>query len=141
MDKKKVLFVCVHNSARSQMAEAYLKEFAGDKFDVESAGLEPGLLNPIVVEAMKEVGIDISNNKTKSAFDFLKEGKRYHYVITVCNQAQAEKCPVFPNAIERIHWGFSDPSKFEGSDKEKLDKIRSVRDNIKETIQAWLKDK
>ena len=86
MNKKKVLFVCIHNSARSQMAEAFLKQMAGDRLEVESAGLEPGKLNPIVVEAMKEVGIDISQNKTKSVFDFYKQGKKYDYVITVCDE-------------------------------------------------------
>src|SRR4030042_1082214 len=109
MDKKRVLFICVHNSARSQMAEAFLKQMAGDKFEVESAGLEPGKLNPIVIEAMKEVGIDISQNKTKSAFDFYKTGKKYDYVITVCDESQSRQCPVFPNAIQQLHWSFTDP--------------------------------
>jgi len=115
MDKKRVLFVCIHNSARSQMAEAFLKKYGGDRFEVESAGLEPGKLNSVVVEAMKEVGIDISQNKTKSAFDFYKQGKQYDYVITVCDESQSGSCPVFPGNGERFHWGFSDPSAFAGS--------------------------
>ena len=139
MSKKKVLFVCVHNSARSQMAEAFLKQMAGDKFEVESAGLEPGKLNPIVVEAMKEAGIDISQNKTKSAFDFYKQGKQYDYVITVCDESQSGACPMFPGKGERLHWGFDDPSGFQGRWEEKLEKTRQVRDQIKQKIIEWLK--
>ena len=140
MDKKKVLFVCVHNSARSQMAEAFLKQMAGDRFEVESAGLEPGKLNPVVVEVMKEVGIDISQNKTKSAFDFYKQGKKYDYVVTVCDESQAEACPVFPGTVvtKRIHWGFDDPSSFQGTWEEKLKQTGEVRDQIKEKIKEWL---
>ncbi|MCX5709690.1 MAG: arsenate reductase ArsC [Candidatus Omnitrophica bacterium] len=142
MDKKKVLFVCVHNSARSQMAEALLKRLAGDKFEVESAGLEPGKLNPFAVEAMKDAGIDISGNKTKSVFDFYKQGKRYDYVITVCDESQAGKCPVFPGATAttRIHWSFDDPAGFQGTWEEKLVKTRQVRDNIKQKITKWLRE-
>jgi len=139
MSKKKVLFVCVHNSARSQMAEAFLKQMAGDKFEVESAGLEPGKLNSIVVDAMKEVGIDISQNKTKSAFDFYKQGKQYDYVITVCDESQSGACPMFPGKGERLHWGFDDPSEFQGVWEEKLEKTRQVRDQIKQKIIEWLK--
>src|SRR3989338_998122 len=95
MDKVRVRFVCIHNSARSQMAEAFLKKYGGDRFEVESAGLEPGTLNPVVVEAMKEIRIDISQNKTKSVFDFYKQGKLYNYVVTVCDESQSERCPIF----------------------------------------------
>ncbi len=142
MDKKKVLFVCVHNSARSQMAEAFLKQMAGDRFEVESAGLEPGKLNSIVVEVMKELGIDISQNKTKSVFDFYKQGKQYDYVVTVCDESQAEKCPVFPGTAvtKRMHWSFDDPSSFRGTSNEKLEKTREVRDNIKQQIEQWFKN-
>ena len=139
MDKKKVLFICVHNSARSQMAEAFLKQLTDDRFDVESAGLKPGTLNPIVVEAMKEVGIDISENKTKSVFDFYKQGKQYDYVITVCDESQSGACPVFPGKGERLHWGFDDPSKFKGTHEEKLQQTRAVRDAIRHKIEGWLK--
>jgi len=138
MDKKKVLFVCVHNSARSQMAEAFLKQEAGDQFEVESAGLEPGQLNPIVVEVMKEVGIDISQNKTKSVFDFYKQGKQYDYVITVCDESQSGACPVFPGKGGRFHWGFDDPSSFKGTSEENMEKTREVRDKIKHRIIEWL---
>ncbi|PIY82594.1 MAG: arsenate reductase ArsC [Candidatus Omnitrophica bacterium CG_4_10_14_0_2_um_filter_44_9] len=138
MDKKKVLFVCVHNSARSQMAEAFLKQMAGNRFDVESAGLEPGKLNLVVVEAMKEVGIDISQNKTKSVFDFYKQGKRYDYVVTVCDESRSGRCPVFPGAGKRLHWGFADPSSFTGSLEDKLVKTREVRNQIEAKIKDWL---
>jgi arsenate reductase len=95
-DKKRVLFVCVHNSARSQIAEAFLNALAGDRFEAMSAGLEPGTLNPLVVEVMKEVDIDISRNQTKSAFDLFKKGELFSYVVTVCDAASAEQCPLFP---------------------------------------------
>lgn len=139
MDKKRVLFVCVHNSARSQMAEAFLKQMAGDKFEVESAGLEPGKLNPLAVEVMEEVGIDISQNKTKSVFDFYKQGKCYDYVITVCDESRSAQCPVFPGTKERLHWSFDDPSTFQGTWEEKLEKTRKVRDQIKQKIEDWLR--
>ena len=139
MNKKRVLFVCVHNSARSQTAEAFLKKYGGDRFEVESAGLEPGKLNPVVVEVMKEVGIDISQNKTKSVFDFYKQGKQYDYVVTVCDESQSGACPMFPGAGERLHWGFADPSGFTGTQEDKAQKTRDVRDQIEAKIKAWLK--
>jgi arsenate reductase (thioredoxin) len=135
----KVLFVCVHNSARSQMAETFLNDLGKDKFFAESAGLEAGTLNPLVVESMKEIGYDISNNKTKNVFDFYKQGKFYSYVITVCDQKAAERCPVFPGKVQRLHWSFDDPSSFTGTDKEKLFKIGKVRDEIKEKIIGFIK--
>ena len=139
MQKKKVLFVCIHNSARSQMAEAFLNNMAGDRFEAESAGIEPGALNPLAVEAMKEAGIDISQNKTKGVFEFVKEGKLFNYVITVCDEASAERCPVFPGYAKRLHWSFHDPSTFEGTYEERLEKTRKVRDEIKNRIIEWLK--
>jgi len=139
MDKKKVLFVCVHNSARSQMAEAFLKQMAGDRFEVESAGLEPGKLNPLAVDVMREIGIDISQNKTKSVLDFFKQGKQYDYVVTVCDESQAGKCPVFPGTAvtKRLHWGFDDPASFLGSLEERLEKTRRLRDQIKQKITEY----
>lgn len=139
MSKEKVLFVCIHNSARSQMAEAFLKKYGSDRFEAESAGLEPGELNPIVVEAMDEAGIDISKNKTKSVFDMFKEGKLFQYVITVCDESQSEKCPIFPSTVERVHWSFPDPSVFQGTHDEKLKKTKEVRDQTESRIKAWLK--
>lgn len=140
MDKKKVLFVCVHNSARSRIAEAYLKHLAGDRFEVESAGLEPGKLNPLAVEVMKEEGIDISQNQAKSVFDLYKQGKRYDYVITVCDESQGAKCPIFPGTCvtTRIHWSFDDPASFQGAWEEKLKKTRAVRDEIKRRIIEFI---
>lgn len=131
MKKTNVLFVCVHNSARSQMAEAFLNALAGDRFHAKSAGLEPGKLNPLVVEVMKEEGIDISANKTKSVFDFHKTGNIFDYVVTVCDESSGEKCPVFPGNCEKLHWGFEDPSGLKGMHEERLDKTRAIRDKIK----------
>src|SRR4029077_17608405 len=137
MKKKKVLFVCIHNSARSQMAEAFLNQVCGEEIEAYSAGLEPGKLNPVVVTAMQEIGIDISGNQTKSVFDMYKSGKVFTYVITVCDEASAEKCPIFPGVTTRLHWSFPDPSAFSGSPEEKLQHTRAVRDTIKEKIEAW----
>ena len=102
MTQTKVLFLCIHNSARSQMAEAYLKKYGGDKFFVESAGLEAGKLNPLAVEVMQEDGIDISNNKTNDVFEFFKEGRLYHYVVTVCDEASSDRCPIFAGTELRL---------------------------------------
>ena len=141
MDKKRVLFVCVHNSARSQMAEAFLKTLAGDRFEAMSAGLEPGVLNPLAVEVMKEIGIDISQNRTKSAFELFKKGELFSYVVTVCDAASAEMCPLFPGLLmAQIHWSFADPSSFTGTHEEKLVQTRLVRDAIKTKIKEWLKE-
>jgi len=139
MTKTKVLFLCIHNSARSQMAEAYLKKFGGDKFEVESAGLETGQLNPFAVEAMKEEGIDISGNKTKDVFDFFKQGKMFRYVITVCDKEASDRCPLFPGMSEKINWSFSDPSKFTGTHEEKLQQTRQVRDQIRTAVQDFVR--
>jgi arsenate reductase (thioredoxin) len=130
----KVLFICVHNSARSQIAETYLNHFGKGKFIAESAGLEAGILNPVVIDSMKEDGFDISKNKTKSVFDFYKQGKLYEYVITVCDEANAEKCPIFPGLTKKLHWGFEDPSSFTGTYDEKLIKTNQIRDSIKQKI-------
>ncbi|MFA5262120.1 MAG: arsenate reductase ArsC [Candidatus Omnitrophota bacterium] len=138
--KKKVLFICVHNSARSQIAEELLRKLAGDRFDVESAGLELGRLNPLVVEVLKEDGIDITGKETKAVFDVIQEGSLYSYVITVCDEANAERCPVFPGICQRLHWSFPDPSQFEGGREVRLAKTREVRDQIKKKIKEWLKE-
>jgi len=122
------------------MAEALLKQIGGDKFQVESAGLEPGKLNPLVVEVMKEINIDISGNSTKSVFDFIKQGKIYDYVITVCDETSGEKCPLFPGRVTRFRWTFDDPSSFKGSYDEKLDKTRIERDKIKVKIEQFLQE-
>ncbi len=135
--KKKVLFICIHNSARSQMAEAFLNEICGEQFEVHSAGLEPGKLNPIVVEAMREIGIDISGKQTKAVHDALKSGKSFAYVITVCDETSAERCPTFPGVSTRSHWSFPDPSAVPGTHDEKLARTREVRDAIKAKVEEW----
>lgn len=140
MEKKKVLFVCIHNSARSQMAEAFMNKLGGDRFEAESAGFEAGVLNPLAVEAMAEIGIDISGHATRRALDLLKEGRRFDYVITVCDAANALKCPVFPNTLEFLHWSFPDPTQLQGSHEEKLAEVRKIRDAIRGKIEAWISE-
>jgi len=138
MPKLNVLFVCLHNSARSQMAEAFLNLLAGDKFFAESAGLEAGTINPYVVEVMKEVGIDISQNKTDSVFEFFKQGRLYAYVIAVCDAASAERCPIFPGVCNRLNWSFPNPADIKGTDEEILSETRKVRDMIKTEIEKFI---
>lgn len=135
---KKVLFVCIHNSARSQMAEKFLNELGNGRYLAESAGIEPGKLNPFVVTVMSEAGFDISKNETKSVFDFFKKGSLFSHVITVCDTEAAEKCPLFPGPVKRLHWGFADPSSAQGSDEEKLAFARKVRDQIKAKIEEFI---
>jgi arsenate reductase len=138
--KQQVLFVCIHNSARSQMAEAFLKQICGQAFEVHSAGLEPGRLNPVVVEAMREIGIDISGNRTKAVAEFLTAGQAFAYVITVCDETSAERCPVFPGLTTRLHWSFPDPSALQGTPEEKLAGTRQIRDLIKARVEAWCRE-
>jgi arsenate reductase len=135
--KKKVLFVCIHNSARSQMAEAFLNQICGEEFEAHSAGLEPGKLNPVVVAVMREIGIDISGNKTKAVSAMLGSGQTFSHVITVCDETSAERCPIFPGVTTRLHWGFPDPSSFRGAPEEILGRTREVRDMIKQRIEQW----
>ena len=136
--KLKVLFICVHNTARSQIAEAYLRQLGGDLFEVESGGLTPGRLNPYVVQVMAEDGIDISHKVPQSVYDLYKAGRTYSYVITVCSREAEEGCPVFPGPLRRLSWPFPDPSKFEGTEEEILTKTREVRNVIKEEIRQFL---
>lgn len=139
MNKQKILFVCIHNSARSQMAEAWLKHFCGERFEAESAGISPGTLNPLVVKVMQEVGIDISHKQPQGVFDLVKAGKIYSYVVTVCDESSAEKCPIFPGLAKRLHWNFPDPSALTGTEEEKLAETRKIRDMIKNHIENWCK--
>ncbi|WP_265553449.1 arsenate reductase ArsC [Trichlorobacter lovleyi] len=138
MKKDKVLFVCVHNSARSQMAEALLNHLAGERFEARSAGLEPGTLNPLVVEVMQELGIDISANQTKDVFEMFKRGEIYSYVITVCDGANAERCPVFPGIVSRLHWSFSDPAALQGTSEEVRAAVRNIRDEIRAAVEGFI---
>ena len=135
--KKEVLFICIHNSARSQMAEAFLNQICGQHFQACSAGVEPGRLNPIVVEAMKEIGIDISRNRTKSVSDMANSGKTFAYAVTVCDDTLVERCPIIPRADTWLHWNFPDPSALEGTHDEKLARTRQIRDGIKARIESW----
>jgi arsenate reductase len=137
MIKKKVLFVCIHNSARSQMAEAWLNHLCGKSFAAESAGLEPGKLNPLAVAVMREVGIDISGKKTRGVSDVLKGGQSFSYVVTVCDETSAERCPIFPGVTTRLRWAFPDPAAVTGTDAERLAKVRVIRDSIRAKIEAW----
>jgi arsenate reductase len=138
--RSNVLFICIHNSARSQMAEAWLNHICGDYFAAESAGLEPGTLNPLVVDAMAEVGIDISKNKTQAVFDVFKSGKLFAYVITVCDETAAERCPIFPGVTKRLHWSFPDPSTLIGLREQKLVEVRKIRDEIRTKIESWCEE-
>ena len=134
----KVLFLCVHNSARSQMAQAFLEKYGEGRFEVDSAGLEPGKLNPYVIRAMAEVGIDISGNPTKSVFDLFKAGKVFQVVVSVCSKEAAERCPIFPGLSEKLHWPFADPSTFAGGDAEIMAKVRQVRDQIDLAVKEFV---
>lgn len=137
--KKAVLFICVHNSARSQMAEAYLKKLAGDEFIVESAGLEPTTINPLIIEVMAEEGIDLSTKGTQAVFDLFKQGRTFQYVITVCSQAEdMGMCPIFPGLTHRLHLPFPDPAGLTGTREEQLAACREIRDNIKIKVQEFL---
>src|SRR5215469_16888821 len=138
--KTRVLFICVHNSARSQMAEAWLDYTCGDVFDAQSAGLEPGTINPLVVRAMAEVGIDLSHKKTRRVFDVWKSRQMFQYVITVCSDAEAKGCPIFWGVTTRLHWPFPDPSRLTGSDEEKLRGVRKIRDKIRVKIEEWCEE-
>jgi arsenate reductase len=130
-DKKKVLFICTHNSARSQMAEAFLNSLFGDRYEAYSAGTSPTGVNPYAIKAMQEVGIDISGHRSKGVEEFL--GQTFDHVVTVCDNAK-EACPFFPGQATRSHQSFPDPSSCQGSEQEILDCVRRIRDEIKEWV-------
>jgi arsenate reductase len=133
--KVRVLFICRHNSGRSQIAEAYLKRLGKDRFEVESAGLEPAeTVNPLVVEVMKEEGIDLSAKKPQSAFALYKAGRSYDHVITVCEPERDTLCPVYPGIVHRLNWPFADPAAATGTHEEKLAEVRRIRDQIKQRL-------
>jgi arsenate reductase len=135
----RVLFLCTGNSARSQIAEAFVRKYAGDRFEAHSAGLEPKGVNPFTVQVMQEVGIDISNQSSKGVDTYL--GKTlFQYLVTVCDDAE-KNCPtVWPGVNQRMHWSFEDPAAFEGTDDEKLAKFREIRDKMEQRIKAWLEE-
>jgi arsenate reductase len=122
------------------MAEAFLNHLGSGKFNAESAGIEKSKLNPFVIRAMQDVGIDISKNEAKEVFDLFRRGKLYHAVITVCEKEAAERCPIFPGKVKRIAWSFPDPSKFTGTEEEILTKVRNVRDEIKEKVIQFIEE-
>jgi arsenate reductase len=138
--KEKVLFICAHNSARSQIAEAWLNKLCGEFFEAQSAGLEPGTINPLVVQVMAEEGIDLFEKKTQKASDVWKPGQRFDHVITVCSDAEAEGCPIFPSAAKRLHWRFPDPSQLTGTEEEKLPAVRQIHDVIRSKIEEWCRE-
>lgn len=119
------------------MAEAFLKSMCPDQLDAQSAGLEPGELDPLAVAVMREIGLDISRNRSKSAFDLFTAGRRFSYVITVCDETSAQRCPIFPAVTQRLHWSFADPASFQGSWDERLALTRVVRDQIRDRVAAW----
>jgi len=140
MDVKKtrVLFICNHNSARSQMAEAFLNAMAGGRFEAESAGFEVRELNPLAVAVMQEVGIDISGNKTKEIFDLYRHGRSFSHEIKVCDRVHEERCPLFPGMVKRIAWSFADPATLVGSEEEKLVATRRIRDEIRAAVAEFI---
>lgn len=136
----RVLVICVHNSARSQVAEAYIRRESGGRIPVESAGLEPGALNPFVVRALREDGIDIEGKPTQGVFDLYRAGRRFTHVITVCSKEAAERCPLFPGVHTRLHWPFPDPSAFTGSDDQIMARVREVRDAIRAKVRMFVEE-
>ena len=139
-DKKRVLIICGHNSARSQMAQAWLELLAGDRFAVQSAGFEPRPINPLVVDAMREVGVNLSNKGSQSVFDVYRRGGAFQYVISVCSRDTEANCPIFPGVHRnRIHVVFPDPCLLTGSREERLEEVRKVRDEIKGAVEEFLR--
>ncbi len=138
MSKARVLFICVHNSARSRIAEGFMNDICGDFFEAQSAGLEAGRdVNPLAAEVMREINIDITQKAGQVVFDVWKNGPVFAYVITVCHESDAQGCPIFPGPAIRLHWPFEDPASFTGSHEDKLERTRTVRDAIKAKIEAW----
>jgi arsenate reductase len=133
--KKRVLVLCIHNSSRSQMAEGLLRQLAGDRFDVFSAGSEPSTVHPLAIQAMALRGIDIRQQLSKHLNEY--RSQPFDYVITVCDQA-AETCPIFPGKAERIHWSFADPSVVQGDDVERLAAFIGVRDALERQLVEWV---
>lgn len=137
MEKQKVLFLCTGNTARSQMAEGFLRKYAGEVYEVFSAGLEPSAINPLTVQVMEEVGVDMSEHYGKGLKQYLGQ-VHFSYMITVCSRAE-EKCPIFPGMGTRLHWPFDDPAAVQGSQEEKLAKFCQVRDQIEAKVLEWLR--
>lgn len=135
MNRTRVLFLCTHNSARSQMAEGFLRAMAGDRFEAQSAGTEKTSVNPLAIKAMAELNIDLSGHSSKVYDGLMKE--HGDYLITVCDEAN-ERCPFVPGSVKRLHWSFEDPSRAKGSEEERLQVFRRVRDQIHQRLAEWL---
>lgn len=140
-NKTDVIFICTHNSARSQMAEAFLKKFAGDHFDVYSAGFNPQPIHPYAIEVMKEIGYDISNQHPKDLWQLIKDNTFVGIAITVCNRKEEEECPTIPGVATRLYWNIEDPAAFKGTEEEKLQKFREARDQIQEDVKKFLRER
>lgn len=138
MKRSTVLFVCIHNSARSQMAQAWLRHLAPDQYEAESAGLEPGKMNPFAVQAMTFADVDMTGQYPKGIDEIVASGRSFDYVVAVCDKEAAERCPIVPGSGKKLHWNFPDPSAVVGSDEEKLARACEVRDLIKDAIIEWL---
>jgi arsenate reductase len=134
----KVLFVCIHNSARSQMAEAFANHYGNGELTAESAGIDSGKINPLVVRSMQEIGIDMSAHYAKTVASVQEAGKTYDMVITVCDEANAARCPVFPGKVKRAAWFFDDPSALGGTEEEKLARIAVIREQIRTKVQEFV---
>lgn len=137
MTKSRVLFICVHNSGRSRIAEGFLNTRCGEFFEAQSAGLEPGTVNPLAAEVMQERGIDITRKPSQAVFDVWRSGPVFTYVISVCSESDAAGCPIFPGPAKRLHWTFPDPSRVTGTEAEKLAQVRKIRDAIAEKIEEF----
>jgi len=137
MDKPRILFVCEHNSGRSQIAEEMLRKLAGNRFDVESGGLEPREILPLIVEVLREEGIDVSGKTPRSVFDLYKASNVYTYVITVCSPETDVQCPLFPGVQQRLNWPFPDPADFSGSREEQLQQVRRLKEDITQRLTEF----
>lgn len=138
MEKVRVLFVCDDHSLRSPMAEAWLNHLGSPDFQARSAGFEPGKLNPLAVAAMAEVGLDISAHKAASVFDLYRSGELFAFVVTLCDPAAAERCPIFPGVSRMANWPFPDPTREEIQEAEKLSRVREIRDRLRERIEQFI---
>ena len=137
---KKVLFICVHNSGRSQMAETLLNNLGKGDFFAESAGFDPAPINPLVIDVMQEWGYDLSDHQSKDVFTFFRQGRLFDYVITVCDKSREAECPIFPGIVKRLHWTFNDPAEVVGNDSEKLEQVRKIRDAIRQKVANFINE-
>ena len=140
MSKTKVIFLCTHNSVRSQMAEAFLRKYGGDYFEVYSAGFDPKPIHPYTFKVMQEIGYDLSGQQPKELWPLIKN-TYFGIAITVCKKSEEKDCPTIPGMSTRLYWNIDDPAAFEGSDEQKLAKFREVRDQIQERVKQFLKDR